>query len=91
MRTTSILDNITKLKDLIESAQAIPLDKRERRLGTQILDTVRDLSAELLSQFLQSSADKPKLFVVQSGALAHIPWALLLQSLDLPTPTIPYL
>ncbi len=86
MRTTSILDNITKLKDLIESAQAIPLDKRERRLGTQILDTVRDLSAELLSQFLPELRDKPKLFVVPSGALAHIPWALLLQSLDLPTP-----
>ncbi|KAK5631186.1 hypothetical protein RRF57_006901 [Xylaria bambusicola] len=87
MRTTCILDNINKLKDLIESAQTMPLDKRERRLGTQISDTVKYLSAELLSQFLPELRDKPRLFVVPSGALAHIAWALLLQSLDLPTPT----
>ncbi|KAI0434711.1 CHAT domain-containing protein [Xylaria sp. FL1042] len=86
MRTTSILDNVAKLKDLIESAQTIPLDKRERRLGTQILDTVECLADELLSQFLPELLKKPKLFVVPSGALAHIPWALLLQCLDLPTP-----
>ncbi|TGJ79623.1 hypothetical protein E0Z10_g9155 [Xylaria hypoxylon] len=85
MRTTSILDNIAKLKDLIESTQTIHLDKRERRLGTQIQDTVKYLSAELLSQFLPDLRDKPKLFIVPSGALAHIPWALLLQCLDLPT------
>ncbi|KAI0969700.1 CHAT domain-containing protein [Xylaria arbuscula] len=86
VRTTSILDNITKLKDLIESAQAVPLDKRERRLGTQILDTVKYLSAELLSQFLPELRGKPKLFIVPSGALAHIPWALLLHCLALPIP-----
>ncbi|KAI1429556.1 hypothetical protein F5Y12DRAFT_411476 [Xylaria sp. FL1777] len=86
MRTTSILDNIAKLKELTESAQAIPLDKRERRLGAQILDTVKYLSTELLSQFLPELRDKPRLFVVPSGGLAHIPWALLLQCLELPTP-----
>ncbi|KAI1354962.1 hypothetical protein F5Y01DRAFT_271765 [Xylaria sp. FL0043] len=85
MRTTSILDNVAKLKDLIESAQTIPLDKRERRLGAQIQDTVKYLSTELLSQFLPELRNKPKLFVVPSGALAHIPWALLLQHLALPT------
>ncbi|KAI1365318.1 hypothetical protein F5Y08DRAFT_304154 [Xylaria arbuscula] len=85
-RTTCILANITKLKDLIESAQTIPLEKRERRIGTQITDTVKYLSAELLSQFLPELRDKPRVFIVPSGALAHIPWALLLQSLDLPSP-----
>ncbi|RWA13571.1 hypothetical protein EKO27_g1548 [Xylaria grammica] len=86
MRTTAILDNITKLKNLIESAQAVHIDKRERRLGSQILETAKYLSAELLSQFLPELRDKQKLFIVPSGALAHIPWALLLQCLDLPTP-----
>ncbi|KAI0801676.1 hypothetical protein GGR55DRAFT_692429 [Xylaria sp. FL0064] len=86
MRTTSILDSVAKLKDLIESAQTIPLDRRERRLGAQIQDTVKYLSTELLSQFLPELRNKPKLFVVPSGALAHnIPWALLLQHLALPT------
>ncbi|KAI8950817.1 hypothetical protein F4801DRAFT_547711 [Xylaria longipes] len=84
MRTAPLLDSIAELKDLIESTQALSLDKRERRLGTQISDIVKNLSAELLSQFLPELRDKPKLFVVPSGALAHVPWALLLQDLDLP-------
>ncbi|KAJ2975834.1 hypothetical protein NUW58_g8248 [Xylaria curta] len=86
MRTTLILDRIAKLKDLIESAQAIPLDQRERRLGAQISEMVKHLSTELLSHFLPELRDKPKIFVVPSGALAHIPWALLLQDLNLPIP-----
>ncbi|KAI0457919.1 hypothetical protein F5B21DRAFT_500940 [Xylaria acuta] len=84
MRTTPVLDSITRLKDLIESAQAVPIYKRERRLGTQISDIANYLSAELLSQFIPELRDKPKIFVVPSGALAHVPWALLLQNLDLP-------
>ncbi|KAI0194126.1 CHAT domain-containing protein [Xylaria flabelliformis] len=83
MRTTPLLDSITKLKDLIESVQAIPIDRRERRIGTQISETVKYLSAELLSQFLPELRDKSKLVVVPSGALAHVPWALLLQDMDL--------
>ncbi|KAI0490821.1 hypothetical protein F4859DRAFT_24656 [Xylaria cf. heliscus] len=85
IRTAPLLDSIAKLKDLIESAQTVPVDKRERRLGTQMSDIVKYLSAELLSQFLPELRDKPRLFVVPSGALAHIPWALLLQDLDLST------
>ncbi|KAI1745818.1 hypothetical protein F4680DRAFT_442092 [Xylaria scruposa] len=63
MRTTPLLDGITKLKELIESVQAVPIDKRERRIGTQISDTIKYLSDELLSQFLPELRDKPKLVV----------------------------
>ncbi|KAI0408073.1 hypothetical protein F4802DRAFT_605142 [Xylaria palmicola] len=84
MRTTPILDGIDQLKRLIESAQAVPLDKRERRLGTQISEIVKYLSVELLSHFLPELREKSKIFVVPSGALAHIPWALLWQDFNLP-------
>ncbi|KAI1131933.1 hypothetical protein F5Y10DRAFT_25981 [Nemania abortiva] len=84
MRTGPILDRIDELRDLIESAQDAPIGKRERRLGAKIQDVVKGLSQELLSQFLPELRDKSKLFVVPSGELAHIPWALLLQSPDLP-------
>ncbi|KAI1169220.1 hypothetical protein F5B18DRAFT_594485 [Nemania serpens] len=87
VRTTPILDNIAKLKDIIESAQAIPLDKRGRRFGTQIPDIVKYLAAELLSQFLPELRGRARIFVVPSGALAHIPWALLLQHLGLAAPS----
>ncbi|KAI3323217.1 hypothetical protein HD806DRAFT_104806 [Xylariaceae sp. AK1471] len=87
MRTAPILDSITELKDLIESAQDIRIDQRERQLGTQIPHIAKYLSTELLSQFLPELRDKQRLYVVPSGALAHVPWALLVQYLDLPDPT----
>ncbi|KAI0437706.1 hypothetical protein F4803DRAFT_132764 [Xylaria telfairii] len=91
LRTAPLLDSIAKLKDLIESVQAVTIDKREKRLGTQVSDIVKHLSAELLSHFLPELRDKPKLFVVPSGGLAHVPWALLLQDLDLSTTSSPSL
>ncbi|KAI1180859.1 hypothetical protein F4777DRAFT_175665 [Nemania sp. FL0916] len=84
MRTTPILEKITKLKDLVESIAAIPLEGRAGRLGTQIPEITGYLAQELLSPFVPELRDKPKLFVVPSGALAHVPWALLLQYLGLP-------
>ncbi|KAI8633069.1 hypothetical protein F5Y19DRAFT_287121 [Xylariaceae sp. FL1651] len=83
MRTTPILDSIAKIKELIESVQAVRPDRREKILGTQISDIAKYLSTELMTQFLPELRDKQKIFVVPSGALAHIPWALLLQSLNL--------
>jgi hypothetical protein len=62
MRTTPILDSITKLKDLVESAQDVRIDQRERRLGTQISDVAKYLSTELLSEFLPELRDKRRLY-----------------------------
>ncbi|KAI1332040.1 hypothetical protein F5Y16DRAFT_212211 [Xylariaceae sp. FL0255] len=83
MRITPILERISGLKDLIESAPVIRLDQRAHRLNSLITDAVRYLADELLSPFLPALREKKQLFIVPSGALANIPWALLLTSLDL--------
>jgi len=86
MRTKPILDDIAELKDLVESAHDIRIDQRGRRLEPRIFAIAKSLSSELVSQFAAELHDKRRLFIVPSGALAHVPWTLLLVHLDLPVP-----